>query len=59
MGPPVTEMVAIYKDDVEAMKKWIKNPGKKRADMTQMPGFPQIPDEQLNELTEYILTINN
>ncbi len=59
VGPPVTEMVAIYKDDVEAMKKWIKNPGKKRADMTQMPGFPQIPDEQLNELTEYILTISN
>ncbi|MEL1244022.1 cytochrome c [Flavobacterium sp. DGU11] len=57
VGPPVTEMASIYKGDVEGLKKWIRTPGKKRPDYPQMPGFPQINDGDMQNLTEYILTI--
>lgn len=56
VGPPVTEMIAIYKQDKAGLQKWIKLPGKKRADAPQMPGFPQLTQGQLDELAEYILT---
>jgi len=57
VGPPVREMATIYHDDVSGLKKWIKNPGKKRADYPQMPGFAMLSDADLNELTNYILSI--
>ncbi|MFP9114726.1 c-type cytochrome [Flavobacterium sp. RHBU_3] len=57
VGPPVTEMASIYKNNRDGLKKWIKSPGKKRPDYPQMPGFPQIPETDLQNLTEYILTI--
>jgi cytochrome c len=58
VGPPVTEMASIYKDNKSALQKWIKNPGKKRADAIQMPGFEsQLNQEQLDQLAEYILNI--
>jgi cytochrome c len=31
--------------------------GKKRPDAPQMPGFPQLKQEELDQLSEYILTI--
>jgi len=58
IGPPVTEMALIYKANRDDLIKWIKVPGKKRPNVPQMPGFPQISDEDMNSLTEYILTIN-
>lgn len=58
VGPPVTEMVSIYKNDPEGLKKWIKAPGKKRSDAPQMPGFAQLSDDELQALSEYILHIN-
>lgn len=58
VGPPVTEMVTIYKDKKTDLINWIKKPGKKRPNAPQMPGFPQISDEDMSTLTEYILTIN-
>lgn len=58
VGPPVTEMVSIYNGKVADLKNWIKQPGKKRADYPQMPSFKdQLSDEELNELTKYILSI--
>ncbi|MFY7652713.1 MAG: c-type cytochrome, partial [Chitinophagaceae bacterium] len=57
VGPPVTEMAKIYATDTDGLKKWIKAPGKKRADYPQMPGFPQLSDEELGELSKYILSI--
>jgi cytochrome c len=57
VGPPVTEMVSIYASNETGLKQWIKAPGKKRADYPQMPGFPQLSDEDLNELSKYILSI--
>lgn len=57
VGPPITEMASIYKGNSSDLQKWIKNPGKKRPDYPQMPGFPQLNQEQLDYLSEYILTI--
>ncbi|NSL87159.1 cytochrome c [Chitinophaga sp. Mgbs1] len=57
VGPPMTEMVSIYRDNDKGLKNWIKSPGKKRAGYPQMPGFPQLSDEDLTELSNYILSI--
>lgn len=57
VGPPMTEMVSIYKNDVAGLQHWIKTPGKKRAGYPQMPGFPQLSKEDLNELSAYILSV--
>lgn len=57
VGPPVTEMVSIYKNNPEGLKQWVKKPGKKRDGYPQMPGFPQLPDADLKELSNYILSI--
>ncbi len=58
VGPPVVEMAGIYSSDEIGLKNWIKAPGKKRADMPQMPGFPQLSENDLVELSKYILSIN-
>ena len=57
VGPPVLEMVKIYTGKVEDLKKWIVAPGKKRPDYPQMPGFPQLSADDLDEVTRYILSI--
>jgi cytochrome c len=57
VGPPVLEMASIYKDNKSDLQKWIKSPGKKRPDYPQMPGFSQLKQDELNQLSEYILTI--
>jgi len=57
VGPPMTEMVTIYKNNPEGLKKWINAPGKKRPDYPQMPGFASLSDEDLSELAKYILSI--
>jgi len=55
VGPPVTEMVAIYKNDRPGLMTWIKVPGKKRKDYPQMPGFSNLSAQELASLSEYIL----
>ncbi|MGG5576339.1 c-type cytochrome [Myroides sp. C15-4] len=57
VGPPVTEMKEIYTNHKEELIQWIRNPGKKRADAPQMPPFPQISATDMEDLTQYILTI--
>ncbi|MDR2223033.1 MAG: cytochrome c [Flavobacteriaceae bacterium] len=57
VGPPVTEMKEIYTGKKEDLIKWIKSPGKKRADAPQMPPFPQITDTDMEDLTQYILNV--
>lgn len=57
VGPPMTEMVSIYENNPDGLKKWINSPGKKRPDFPQMPGFPSLSDEELTELSKYILSI--
>ena len=57
VGPPITEMVSIYKDHKAGLKQWIKAPGKKRPDASQMPAFAYLSDDELKELANYILSI--
>lgn len=57
VGPPVTEMVSIYQGDQPGLKKWIRQPGKKREGYPQMPGFPQLSEQELTILTDYILSV--
>lgn len=58
VGPPITEMASIYKDNKSGLQNWIKKPGKKRPDYPQMPGFEtQLEQDQLDQLSAYILTI--
>lgn len=57
VGPPMTEMVAIYKANPDGLKNWVKAPGKKRAGFPQMPAFAQLSDQQLSALADYILHI--
>ncbi|MDI9339524.1 MAG: cytochrome c [Sediminibacterium sp.] len=58
VGPPMTEMAGIYTGKTEDLKSWIRQPGKKRADYPQMPGFKdQLSDEELNELAKFILSV--
>ncbi|GAB3522057.1 c-type cytochrome [Emticicia fontis] len=57
VGPPITEMVSIYSNNIEELKNWIKAPGKKRPDYPQMPAFAQLSDEDRTEVAKYILSI--
>ncbi|MCW3807781.1 c-type cytochrome [Plebeiibacterium marinum] len=54
VGPPVTEMIEVYKDDFEGFKKWVRVPGRKRMEYPAMTGFPQLTDEELKDLGDYI-----
>ncbi len=56
VGPSVKEIVSTYRGKNQQMKDWINNPGKKRANSSQMPAFKgQINDLEMNALVEYIL----
>jgi len=57
VGPPIREMKQIYEKDEMGLIAWIKAPGRKRMELMQMPGFPQIPDEDLKEIVKYILSV--
>lgn len=57
VGPPIKEMKQIYEKDEAKLIAWIKAPGRKRMELMQMPGFPQIPDEDLKEIAKYILSV--
>lgn len=56
VGPSVKEIVSIYKGNKEGMKNWINAPGKKRANMSQMPAFNgQFKDNEMEALVKYVL----
>lgn len=57
VGPPVQEMITIYRGNEKGLKDWIKAPGKKRENYPQMPGFPQLSEVELTEITKYVLSI--
>jgi cytochrome c len=58
VGPPITEMVSIYKNNVSGLEQWIKAPGKKRPDYPQMPTLSQLSDADRANLAQYILSIH-
>lgn len=55
VGPPLTEIVPIYENNLEALKQWIKEPGRKRMDYPPMAGFPNLTDQQLTNISNYLL----
>ncbi|MEJ2881427.1 c-type cytochrome [Pedobacter sp. GR22-6] len=56
VGPPIIEMVSIYKGDELGLKSWIKSPGKKRPAAPQMPAFgDKLSEDDLTELSRFIL----
>jgi cytochrome c len=56
VGPSVTEIVGIYKGKNQEMKNWINEPGKKRANSSQMPAFKgQFNDIEMEALVKYIM----
>jgi len=56
VGPSVAEIIPIYKNNRESMKNWINEPGKKRANLSQMPAFKgQFNDNEMEALVKYIL----
>lgn len=57
VGPPITEMLSIYKEDEAGLIQWIKQPGKKRPDYPQMPALTQLSDDDRQELAKYILSL--
>jgi len=59
VGPPVTEMISIYKDNPQALISWIKKPGRKRMEGPPMPTPANLSDEDRNELAKFILSNNN
>jgi len=57
VGPPVKEMKQIYTGDEAQLIAWIKQPGRKRMELMQMPGFPQLAEADLKEIAKYILAV--
>jgi cytochrome c len=55
VGPALAEIRQIYKDNAKGIATWAMAPGKKRADTSQMPGFSQLGEQQLEEIGLYIL----
>jgi cytochrome c len=58
VGPPLTEIVPIYENKIDALKQWIKDPGRKREDYPPMTGFPNLSDQQLTNIGNYLLNKN-
>ena len=58
VGPPILEMVEIYKGQADKLEEWIRKPGKKRPDYPQMPAFgDRLSEEDLHELAKYVLSV--
>ena len=55
VGPPMAEVAPEYLGKNADLKSWIKKPGRKRMDYPQMTGFPQLNDQQLSDLAEYVI----
>ncbi|MGQ8335094.1 c-type cytochrome [Sunxiuqinia sp. A32] len=55
VGPPMADLSPLYEGKQEDLNSWIKAPGRKRMDYPQMTGFPQLTDEQLSEISKFVL----
>lgn len=56
IGPSLKEVVSLYKGNQSGMINWIKEPGKKRPNSSQMPSFKgQMSQKELEALTNFIL----
>jgi cytochrome c len=55
VGPSLEEIRSIYPNDPAGVARWTKNPGKKRGNSMQMPGFPQLDEAELLAISEFML----
>jgi cytochrome c len=55
VGPPLTEIAKIYRKNPAGIVTWARAPGKKRADVSQMPAFAWLGDEKLRKIAEHML----
>ena len=56
VGPPITEMISIYRDNTKELIDWIKKPGRKRMDGPPMPVPVNLTDEDRKDLARFILS---
>lgn len=55
VGPSMVEAASVYKNNINDLKQWIKEPGRKRMDYPAMVGFPQLNEQQLTDISNFIL----
>ena len=55
VGPPINEIVEIYQGNKSALKQWIRKPERKKMELPAMTGFPDMEEEKLDIIAEYIL----
>jgi cytochrome c len=55
VGPPMTEIAAIYAGNPEGIVRWATAPGKKREGFPQMPAFAALGDEKLGRIARYMI----
>lgn len=56
VGPSLREVASIYGDDVAAVMRWVRAPGRKRPGAPQMPAF-NLPAADLRALATYVLSV--
>ncbi|SKA78209.1 cytochrome c [Prosthecobacter debontii] len=55
VGPPLTEIAEIYRDNPEGIVAWAQAPGKKRPELPQMPPFAHLGEASLRKIAELML----
>lgn len=55
VGPAMAEIMPEYENSPEQLKRWIREPGRKRMDYPPMVGFPHFTDQQLTDVASYVL----
>ncbi|QGY48150.1 c-type cytochrome [Maribellus comscasis] len=55
VGPSMAEAAPVYDGNIEGLKQWIKKPGRKRMDYPAMTGFPNLSEQQLTDISNFVL----
>jgi cytochrome c len=55
IGPPLTEIAEIYRNNPGGIVAWAKAPGRKRTGVPPMPAFAHLGDEKLTAAAKYML----
>ncbi len=58
VGPALTEIAGIYRDDPEGIAAWVASPGRKRPDFPRMPAFP-MGRQKLLAVADYVLGLGS
>jgi len=59
VGPPITEIYDIYKENPEGIVEFAKAPEKKRDDYQPMPPMAYVGDDKLKQIADYFLAIGS